>query len=60
MVTAFNRYRKKTWSLVDVKLERVHLERTRKALGNSIRANPREEVVYNKIGMVGERFETNT
>lgn len=34
VVIAFNRYRKKMWSSVDVKLERGHLERTKKTLGN--------------------------
>lgn len=34
VVIAFNRHRKKIWSSVDVKLERGHLERTKKTIGN--------------------------
>lgn len=34
VVIAFSRYRKKMWSSVDVKLERGHLERATKTLGN--------------------------
>lgn len=34
VVTAFNIYRKKMWSSLDMKLEKGHFERTRKTPGN--------------------------
>lgn len=45
VVTAFNRYRKKMWSPVDVKLERGHLERIKKALGNPSEQNQEKKSV---------------
>jgi len=44
VVSAFNRYRKKMWSAVDVKLERRHLERIKKVLGNLSEQN--QEKLY--------------
>lgn len=59
LVTAFNSYRKKMGSLVDVKLERGHPERIKKVVGKSIRAKPGDKLLY-KTGKQGEKYGRNT
>lgn len=50
VVIVFNMHRTKMWSSTDVKLERGHLERTKKTLENA--SESRQEKLY-KIDMAG-------